>query len=713
MQESRGEDDKEKKFQALLDKMSDQNALTGELARQILAGVEFDTFRSFLEDSDVPNSVKDVALLMLSMKSQDVLMKQEIRKRVAIPVDSFTSHEDISLYIDALQTSGVDETKRAMIFIVGNTKVGKTSTMRTIQRFCQGVPKENMPFLTGNPQNRLFFETKVIDVIDNIVMKESDEEEVVLSDFNGIKRATFQVKKRNTGTTREVVVTVYDAGGQREYFLATALFMKERVTFLVAFDGQDMRITQVNGKIDPQKYQQTIGTYIDLICQNCANPCIQLLATKMDSVDGTELELWNDIWGRVGDHLKSFSIKTRQIFLASDILNISAKTILEDQMKVIVSRTATLLLSEDITKLPKSGTPKLWTAMTSGNSSRLKVNVSELQSKLDELHKSPAASGDSTSVEALTKLQEICKIQSNFTDATVVSADTEKNEEPQTVGLQFASVKVKQAGIQAAKVVSQGDTYEMGEVQHQPEFAITEEMALILRTLDNIGKIIWFQKNKTLKNFIIPDPMSLIKAMRCVINHDTEDLFEKDMPMFSDLFHWGGLSEAALTILFNKSQEKGLTRGFSKEDVQFFLGHFGLATKTHVSKEAFTFVPALINEENEVFMRDYIKKMKEDPETLQMIYMLPKDSKNSQLFQTIVPKIASDRYNYKNLGIKYEKGFAQKIEHRTIGEVAAMKGILRWTFGSEPESFEFLLVDVETNPNKTFYASYKVGINQM
>ena len=118
--------------------------------------------------------------------------------------------------------------------------------------------------------------------------------------------------------------------------------------------------------------------------------------------------------------------------------------------------------------------------------------------------------------------------------------------------------------------------------------------------------------------------------MRCVINHDAEDLYEMDMPTFSDLVHWGGLSEAALTILYNRSQEKGLTTGFSKEDVQFFLGHLGLATRTYNSnKEAFSFVPSLMNKKNEKSMRKYIKEMKDDPDVLQMIYMLPKNSQNS------------------------------------------------------------------------------------
>ena len=391
--------------------MNDQNSRTVEVVRQILAAQKLDDLKSLLEDSDVSNTVKDVALFILFMKSQDSALKDEIRKRVAMPVDSFTSYEDISLYISGLLTSGVDETLRAMIFIVGNTKVGKTSTMRTMQRFCQGVPKEDMPFLTDDPENHEYFETQVLEVINDVVMKDSGDEEVALLDFKDIKMARFRKKQSNSTMASEVVVNVYDAGGQKEYFIASALFMKERVTFLVAFDGLDMQMTQVDGKVVSIKYQQTIGTYIDLICQNCKNPCIQLLATKMDSMDGSERGLWKDIWNKVADHLNSFSDETRQIVLASEILNISARVISESQMKKIVSRTASLLLSEEITDLPKSGIPRLWTAVTSDNNSRIKVNISELQDKLDQLHKSPASFEDKNSIELLTELRNICKKQ--------------------------------------------------------------------------------------------------------------------------------------------------------------------------------------------------------------------------------------------------------------------------------------------------------------
>ena len=632
--------------------MKDQDSRTVKVARQILAAQELNDLKSLLEDSDVSSTVKDVALFILFMKSQDSTLKDEIRKRVAMPVDSFTSYEDISLYISGLLTSGVDETLRAMIFIVGNTKVGKTSTMRTMQRFCQGVPKEDMPFLTDDPENHEYFETQVLEVINDVVMKDSGDEEVALLDFKDIKMARFRKKQSNSTMASEVVVNVYDAGGQKEYFIASALFMKERVTFLVAFDGLDMQMTQVDGKVVSIKYQQTIGTYIDLICQNCKNPCIQLLATKMDSMDGSERGLWKDIWNKVADHLNSFSDETRQIVLASEILNISARVISESQMKKIVSRTASLLLSEEITDLPKSGIPRLWTAVTSDNNSRIKVNISELQDKLDQLHKSPASFEDKNSIEILTELRDICKKQQVIEGQAslqeeVISkpeeldlpsgADVVQKEEIHSTNKQGeSSISKKQKKKKDRKLMQAMDVFEMDELQSIPQIVLSEELALILRTFNTLGNIIWFPKNKTMMNFIIPNPMDLTKTMRCVINHDTEHLFVKDIVTFSDLVHWGGLNPAALDILFKRSQKKGLTQGFSKDDVMFFLEHLKLATKTENSqKEPFFFVPSLISENNEEYMRKNIKAMKADSEALKMIYRLPKNSEDSQMFQNI------------------------------------------------------------------------------
>ena len=84
--------------------MSDQTSQAEEMAKQILAALEFGSLIHLLEDSDVSSSVKDVVLIILIMTSEDSIMKHEIRKWMAMPVDSFSFYEAISLYFKGIVT---------------------------------------------------------------------------------------------------------------------------------------------------------------------------------------------------------------------------------------------------------------------------------------------------------------------------------------------------------------------------------------------------------------------------------------------------------------------------------------------------------------------------------------------------------------------------------------------------------------------------------
>ena len=175
-------------------------------------------------------------------------------------------------------------------------------------------------------------------------------------------------------------------------------------------------------------------------------------------------------------------------------------------------------------------------------------------------------------------------------------ADVVQREEIHSINKQGeSSISKKQKKKKDTKPMQAMDVFEMDELQSIPQIVLSEELALILRTFNTLGNIIWFPKNKTMMNFIIPNPMDLTKTMRCVINHDTEHLFVKDIVTFSDLVHWGGLNPAALDILFKRSQKKGLTQGFSKDDVMFFLEHLKLATKNREFPERALFLCTILD----------------------------------------------------------------------------------------------------------------------
>ena len=61
--------------------------------------------------------------------------------------------------------------------------------------------------------------------------------------------------------------------------------------FSINFKGKEILASHPDGANSPDKYKQTITTYKDLAAQNCNNPSIQLVATKMDSEDEIEERL--------------------------------------------------------------------------------------------------------------------------------------------------------------------------------------------------------------------------------------------------------------------------------------------------------------------------------------------------------------------------------------------------------------------------------------
>ena len=63
----------------------------------------------------------------------------------------------------------------------------------------------------------------------------------------------------------------------------------------------------------------------------------------------------------------------------------------EDQIKLLVSRTAALLLISEVSLQKQSRIPRLWRTLAEGFSTKLKVDVSELQSKLETLKRNQSS----------------------------------------------------------------------------------------------------------------------------------------------------------------------------------------------------------------------------------------------------------------------------------------------------------------------------------
>ena len=81
-------------------------------------------------------------------------------------------------------------------------------------------------------------------------------------------------------TLEQIEVSFVDFGGHTEYASSSPIFIKEKAVFLICFPVAKFK---KESALDDE-YFPSIGTYIQLILENCDTPIIFLVATKGDEV---------------------------------------------------------------------------------------------------------------------------------------------------------------------------------------------------------------------------------------------------------------------------------------------------------------------------------------------------------------------------------------------------------------------------------------------
>ena len=68
-------------------------------------------------------------------------MMDELNKVASIPLEKFSTNTAVSHYLEALIKSGVAaEEERGVIYVMGNTSVGKTSLVNTFKNYIENLP---------------------------------------------------------------------------------------------------------------------------------------------------------------------------------------------------------------------------------------------------------------------------------------------------------------------------------------------------------------------------------------------------------------------------------------------------------------------------------------------------------------------------------------------------------------------------------------------
>jgi len=377
-----------------------------EMVKDIFRDLDCNSFAKVRRRNRV---IKDIILLIfkLELSNSHDKLKRNIENVFKISVKNF---EELSSYIDALKNSGIEEKGRGMLTILGNSSVGKTSLSKTVQNYCKDKSRDEISFLTGAAGNSCFLETEIVDVIANVEMKARSDFELNIHRFRDRNPHQDCIER---GTT-DMLVNISDVGGHLAYYFATPLFMKKRGVFAICFNGKEMMKSKER-EISADRYQQIIGSYVDLVANNCHCPAIQLVATQMDSEEHQVEELWRNIWKRTADHVKYHSID-REIVLSDHILNTSAKSGSEEHIKEFICSIGTLLKNLEYDK-NQGVIPKSWGNLISKFEDRLKVPIAELQEELDNpIYKEVTESEmnlDSDTLEFLQNIERIIKMAVN------------------------------------------------------------------------------------------------------------------------------------------------------------------------------------------------------------------------------------------------------------------------------------------------------------
>ena len=199
-------------------------------------------------------------------------LRKECEALSDIPLATFTSIQKIDTYLQDILLFGTSDEQRGRIFVMGNTGTGKTSFVKTFEKYSKD-PEKKKPESFLTEEHKEFEKTEILNVIKNMKLTTSSnvstESEIINNQFEMI------YSKENTANNKNnaININIMDFGGHTEYHVGSKIFFTDNGCYTIMFEAD---------KITSNNYFSRIGTYMNLILQSCSTPIICLMATKMD-----------------------------------------------------------------------------------------------------------------------------------------------------------------------------------------------------------------------------------------------------------------------------------------------------------------------------------------------------------------------------------------------------------------------------------------------
>ena len=161
---------------------------------------------------------QDIVIMILSHLFPR--LSRKLKEISRIPLESFINSEDILNFLEAVIKSGLTaDIERGVVFVLGNTGVGKTSLANTLKQFIDNPNQIPMPLLAGEHPDLL--ETEILEVYDEVSLEHDKELSVVLTKI-GEKASLIELSDENAKLSKtgmkmkKLNLKLVDMGGHQE-----------------------------------------------------------------------------------------------------------------------------------------------------------------------------------------------------------------------------------------------------------------------------------------------------------------------------------------------------------------------------------------------------------------------------------------------------------------------------------------------------------------
>ena len=362
--------------------------------------LEFKNVKSFTEFFLVVKDSKelDVAFVFLYqlVKGNETLQAM-IQEQTEVKLDGFKSIEDAFVFVDDIVKTGASQERKTTVCVMGNTSAGKSSLVRTLERYCKDKTAKPRAVLTGEEENKGLIETKVMELVKDVKLEPKLEVALKVEDsrhapnFSLVSQSTEgkdeKTDDENEGRVNDIQMSFIDFAGHSEYVSCSTLFMKKKGVFLICFDTS--KLAKLEKPIE-EGYHPAIGTYFEIVTEKCPTPIFMLVANKMDQCKPDVKDLLAKVLETAREHLESIATRSNRLkkaFLFNEVIETSAadEAQLGSYLENLCGKLSAVCDHKELMDVRLKTIPTVWKDMIGNLRQRLQVSIADVEEEYERM----------------------------------------------------------------------------------------------------------------------------------------------------------------------------------------------------------------------------------------------------------------------------------------------------------------------------------------